>query len=611
MSILLLQLQNVNSAVLLLYEADSKDTLLKKLNGALNYINLKIEKKLILAIVRNDSFSRCEDEIKTFKNNKRFVDIQVFLNDDNEAGYNVIAVTTDITEKKIAAHKLKESEKKYRDMIEYSPIGIFCYQHSKIIFGNTAAVKILGYKTKDEFKLLQAADFVHPAYKQISKKRVKALLSGKVKQNKIVHQKFIRKDGGVIDVQVVSHLIDLPTGPAVQVSIIDITKQKIAEQNININEKRLISMVENLPIAIIRHRQGKVVYANKTAFEIMGFTSLDEVGNRTIFDFVHPDSLEMAIERVKKLFNGKMMISPLSNQKYIRKDGTFIDVIVVSQVVDDLGGPLIQASFFDVTQVRKLEDELRESDEKFRAFFEQSSDGLSMVDLDGNIVEWNSKNAEITGIPAKQAINKNIENIHPLLLPHEKLESLISKNNGETIEQKIKKMKLPLTASHEILVHKQKVKHIKSTLFPIKTKRSSKIGQIVRDESEIFETKQKLETSLKEKEILLREVHHRTKNNMNIITSLMSMQLHEKHSIELDEAFANISNRIRTMAIVHEELYQSDNLSEINLCGYLDKLLNHLRNSLHGFSNNIDVHVKCQAIALSMEKAIPLGLVLN
>jgi PAS domain S-box-containing protein len=117
--------------------------------------------------------------------------------------------------------------------------------------------------------------------------------------------------------------------------------------------------------------------------------------------------------------------------------------------------------------------------------------------------------------------------------------------------------------------------------------------------------------SLKEKENLLQEVYHRTKNNMNVIISLLNMQERELEQREIVGVLQQVSDRIFSMSQVHELLYNSDNFSTVKLDEYIKTLINHLRASVGIDSRGVEINCECSPIDLELNQAVPLGLVLN
>ncbi len=131
---------------------------------------------------------------------------------------------------------------------------------------------------------------------------------------------------------------------------------------------------------------------------------------------------------------------------------------------------------------------------------------------------------------------------------------------------------------------------------------------------EILERKraeEKMRTSLSEKEILLMEIHHRVKNNMQVVSSLLNLQskyIRDKGDLHL---FRDSQERVRSMALVHEKLYQSEDLTKIDFGDYIKKLTHHLCHSYNEPGKEIDIGINASDIYLTIEKAIPCALIIN
>lgn len=132
--------------------------------------------------------------------------------------------------------------------------------------------------------------------------------------------------------------------------------------------------------------------------------------------------------------------------------------------------------------------------------------------------------------------------------------------------------------------------------------------------TDITERKQAVEqikSSLNEKEVLLKEIHHRVKNNMQVITSLLSLQartIGDSHALSV---FQDSQNRVKSMALIHETLYQSKDLSRINFAEYLQKLVAHVARSYHLRPEAVKINVKVDDVLLPIDTAVPCGLIIN
>jgi PAS domain S-box-containing protein len=145
------------------------------------------------------------------------------------------------------------------------------------------------------------------------------------------------------------------------------------------------------------------------------------------------------------------------------------------------------------------------------------------------------------------------------------------------------------------------------TAFNFKGKRV--LQATVRDITERKIAEENIKKSLNEKEVLLREIHHRVKNNMQIISSLLNLQMGYIKDKNITDIFSESQNRILSMALVHEKLYQSSDLRMIDFKGYINDLGANLLQSYN--ANYIKLNVNVEDISLDIDLAIPIGLIIN
>lgn len=122
---------------------------------------------------------------------------------------------------------------------------------------------------------------------------------------------------------------------------------------------------------------------------------------------------------------------------------------------------------------------------------------------------------------------------------------------------------------------------------------------------------EQLKTSLHEKEILLKEIHHRVKNNMQVISSLLNLQSSYVSDTQALEIFQDSQNRVRSMALIHEKLYRSKNLAEIDLGEYVNDLVTYLFRSYKAYGKGITLKVQAEDVHLGIDAAVPCGLIIN
>jgi two-component sensor histidine kinase len=116
---------------------------------------------------------------------------------------------------------------------------------------------------------------------------------------------------------------------------------------------------------------------------------------------------------------------------------------------------------------------------------------------------------------------------------------------------------------------------------------------------------------IKEKEVLLKEVHHRVKNNLQVVTSLLSLQGRFSDNSQTEILFKNCKNRIKSMSMIHEMLYKSHDVSKINYEDYINKLISELIASMKGEEHNVELKIDVQDVRLDINTSIPLSLLVN
>ncbi len=289
------------------------------------------------------------------------------------------------------------------------------------------------------------------------------------------------------------------------------------------------------------------------------------------------------------------------------KDGQHIFDVRISPLNDWRGGLVSQVVVLrDITERKKAEELVHESEEKFRTIFENASDEIVYLDKNGVIIDINKKSEEIFGYKRDEIIGKNFV----------ELQSLGTEYKAEAIHF----FKDVVTSGHPVpalieleLKHKNGSKIFAEVSHRLIKKNGEVEGilAILRDVTERKLTEEKLKASLKEKEILLQEIHHRVKNNLQVISSLLSLQSAHVRDTEYTEMLKESQNRIRSMALIHENLYQSEDLTNVDFEKYIETLIHALVRSYRVSTDRITVTTKVENVFLGVDAAIHCGLIIN
>ncbi len=247
---------------------------------------------------------------------------------------------------------------------------------------------------------------------------------------------------------------------------------------------------------------------------------------------------------------------------------------------------------------RESENALRKSRELLNNFMNSATDSFLLLDSDLNFIEINRNCLMLFGREKDEVLGRNLLDVYPDLK-----NNIVYNSFLEVLSQGS-----PIQKDLVLNVPRAGKRHLDIKAFKV----SEGLGIIISDITELKDAEEQIKESLHEKELLLKEIHHRVKNNMQIISSLLNLQ---KLSVEdncarekMDESI----NRIHAMALVHESLYKSDNLSKINIREYITSLSDQLF-GIFGISNE-KIVMKTdidEDLMLDINSAIPFGLIIN
>jgi PAS domain S-box-containing protein len=258
----------------------------------------------------------------------------------------------------------------------------------------------------------------------------------------------------------------------------------------------------------------------------------------------------------------------------------------------------------EITERKRVEEALRRAEEKYRIQFEGALDAIFVADAKtGIIIDCNPAATRLIGREKPELVGKHQRILHP----PEETEGGFSRTFKQHLEEKQGQ-----TLETQVVTKEGEIKDvaIKATLLDIRGKKV--IQGIFRDITESKKAEEKIKSSLKEKEVMLKEIHHRVKNNLQIISSLLNLQSrHIKDNKEVLEMFKECQNRVKSMALIHNKLYQSRDMSRIDFAEYVHTLTQDLFQSYKISPGNIELKVNAESVFMDINSAIPCGLIIN
>ena len=357
------------------------------------------------------------------------------------------------------------------------------------------------------------------------------------------------------------------------------------------------AVFENSRDAIGLSQAGKHVFVNPAYCKMFGYQSNQELVGRSILDLIAPCQRSQIQKYVKMRETGEDPPN-FYETKGLRKDGSTFDMEVTVSSYLKNGGVYTLVILRDISEHNRALELLTESESRFRILAESAPIGIFFLDNDENCLFVNSRWQEITGLKLHEYLATGWLNlIHP-----EDREFVIQEWTAQ----------LPRTGQFQLefrfLRRTGETRWISMRVSSIANIYEDVLGFVgtLEDISERRQSENQLKSALEEREVLLREIHHRVKNNFQAIMSLLNLQMRKLKNPELKKILQISRDRIRSMALVHEQLYESQNMARIDLQKYLRQLTRELT-VLYQETPNLRIQLSLEALHVPLEQAMYCG----
>jgi len=318
--------------------------------------------------------------------NYHLLEVKGKLITDHKGEKKVLIVSRDISERKKAEQKLKDSEEKFRTIAEQSFLGIAILQNDIIIYVNEQLANKFGY-TAEEIMKWGVGGFmkvIYPDDRKMVAEQAKKKQSG---EPDVVNQyqfRGIKKDGDIIWSEIFSKTINYKGKPADFVTIHDITEEKLAEQKLIESEVKFRTIAEQSFMGILILQDGVFKYFNDQASKLNGY-SMEEIRNWEPYEFqklIYPEDREFVMEQVRKKQAGDPDVVNNYQYRIVKKNGEVIWVDNYSKSINYKGKTADFVMTFDISDKIKAEKKIRESEENFRTIAEQAFMGTLIIQND-------------------------------------------------------------------------------------------------------------------------------------------------------------------------------------------------------------------------------------
>ncbi len=256
----------------------------------------------------------------------------------------------------------------------------------------------------------------------------------------------------------------------------------------------------------------------------------------------------------------------------------------------------------DITDRRLAEESVLDSEKRFRAAFMGSPAALAITTQDGGVwIDANQTELAMFGYTREELMGKSVMDTNLWVdLNDRNMFVAALAQNGEVRNQNVQlRHKDGRLISASVSANSLTLKGVKHILFATE------------DITERKQSEERIKQSLAEKEILLREIHHRVKNNLAVISSLLGLQANRIKENAVKEMMDACQLRIKSMALVHEKMYCNQNVSRVDFNEYISSIVQDLTSSYHKEKRNITTRINVRDILLDIETATPCGMIIN
>ena len=538
------------------------------------------------------------------------------------------------TNKKIIERELEESELRFKSLAGVASEGICFIQEGNIVDANDQLARIFGYEGAHTILSKKLNEFI--SIQDIQLVMASAEISS-INRNDV---RATDINGRNMFLEITGSYVQFKSKRTLALVFNDVSSRKRAEQSLHQSLESFQRLLEDSPNGVVILTEGRIQYLNQAACKLLGATEEDEVFGDSFENFIEESfrsELQRDLQIIREggeVFNKEIRLKVLTNET--------VDVEIKPTLTVYENKPSIQITLNNITDRNKLVQEqirvrfveeinaaLKAEIEEHRATQmkldqqqkqtqEQTAKIESIFNSTENIMMWTiDHDYEITALNTnfiakmKASFGEDVDkrnNIMSILKRHVDQDlyqgQLQAFTNG--FKGRPQQFELPLKNKDNETIWWQ------CFLNPVHVNgKFQELSCLVYDNTERKEIDRRIRDSLLEKEVLLKEVHHRVKNNLQVISSILNLQSSYVDDPKTLEILRESQQRIKSMSFIHETIYRTSDFSRLEFMDYLKTIISNLIQSYRSAKTRIDFVSEMHSVGLNLDQAIPCGLIIN
>ncbi len=415
-------------------------------------------------------------------------------------------------------------------------------------------------------------------------------------------------DGELIDTEVSLNKVELGKKSYIQAILRDLTEHYKIKNQLEAEQQRLKKAQKLARVGWWSYeaKDDRVIWSD-VLFDILDVDKENFEGTfEDFYELVHSDDREKLARVMERAEHSEEPLDYVLRLQSPKTDEIIHARCRAKSELDEQGKlKKLSGVLQDVTDQKKAQNELKRRKELFESLFLDSPVAIVMIDTEGTIQKLNRSYEDLFGYSEEELKGKDLLKHQ---LPEDRYDEIdeIYKNvfSNEGVSKYYEDQRITKNGEEKDLL-------VGALPVEVEGEPIAAFG-IYTDITKLRRVERNLKESLKEKEVLLSEIHHRVKNNLAIISGLLlleSMNWEEESTVY--KVLMQSKLRIHSMAKIHEKLYESKDFANLNLENYVSELVDTISLSMNGEENGIDINIECDDIALNINQALPSALIVN